>query len=180
MDCTASMEPWIQAAKNQMKCIVDTIHSDYQDSNIQVAFVGYRDINDIERFVVFSFRSASSLLQSIQGVHAFGGLDEAEDVAGGLVQARRLDWDDADIRMIVHIADAPAHGEKFHAVYVSDEFPEGDPNGLDPLDSMLELSRQDFYYTFIKITSSTDTMLEQFHNAFSLAGTLKSKDRLLN
>lgn len=176
MDCTASMEPWIHAARVQIKDIVHETESHYPDANVKVAFVGYRDIQDTERFVVFPFRSASALVQGIEFVHAKGGGDEAEDVAGGLVQALRLEWDDADVKLIVHIADAPAHGDWFHAPYVSDEYPEGDPSGLDPLVSMQFLSQQDFDYTFIKISSSTDTMIEHFHNSFSRLGRFKVVD----
>ena len=72
MDCTASMEPWIHAARVQIKDIVYETESHYPDANVKVAFVGYRDIKDTERFVVFPFRSASALVQGIEFVHAKG------------------------------------------------------------------------------------------------------------
>lgn len=176
MDCTASMEPWIQAAKSQIRSIVDGTKTQYPNAEIKIAFVGYRDIHDTERFIPFSFRTPSSLLHSIEHVHATGGHDECEDVAGGLVQARRLEWDDADVKCIVHIADAPPHGEWFHSPYISDQYPEGDPTGLDPVDSIHILSQQDFNYTFVKINNSTDRMLEYFKKAFSLLGSFKVLD----
>jgi len=43
---------------------------------------------------------------------AMGGGDGAEDVAGGLKKALSLTWK-GDTRIIIHIADAPAHGAEY-------------------------------------------------------------------
>jgi hypothetical protein len=163
MDCTASMEPWIQAAKNQIVNIVNgTDALDYE-----VAFVGYRDYGDRMRFHTFHFMGPRELVGCIDGIHAAGGDDFAEDVAGGLLAVRELNWTNSDVRTIVHIADAPCHGLQFHARNVSDRYPQGDPNGIDPLEMMKYFSDREFTYTFVRINSSTDTMLEAFHNVYN-------------
>lgn len=167
MDCTGSMERWIQAAKNQITKIVDdTIAQHGHDIHIRIGFVGYRDYGDNERFVIRDFHEPSFVLQEIHDVHAEGGQDTAEDIANGLQHLKDLNWD-ADIKLIVHIADAPAHGLSFHGVNVSDRFPQGDPSGINPLHIMFYFSAQGYDYTFVRINGSTDTMIEQFHNCYA-------------
>jgi hypothetical protein len=166
MDCTGSMERWIQAAKDQTrKMVSDVIAQHGDDVRIRVGFVGYRDYGDDERFVIRDFNQPDFVLEEIRDVHAEGGDDMAEDVAGGLRHLRDLNWD-ADIKMIFHIADAPAHGLQFHSIRLSDRFPEGDPSGINPLEFMSYFSAQRYNYTFVRINGSTDTMIDQFHNCY--------------
>ena len=163
VDCTGSMEPWIQAAKNQIVDIVNgTDAHDYE-----VAFVGYRDYGDRMRFHTLHFMGPRDLVGCMDAIHAEGGTDIAEDVAGGLLAVRELNWSNSDVRTIVHIADAPCHGMAFHDVHISDRFPAGDPGGLDPLVLMKDFSDREFTYTFVRINSSTDTMLAEFHNVYT-------------
>ena len=168
MDCTGSMEQWIQAAKKHIQTIVETTQTQHgNDIHMRVGFIGYRDYGDPERFVVEDFADATTILQRIRDVHAEGGDDIAEDVAGGLFHVKQLSWDDADIKLLFHIADAPPHGIQFHARFLSDRFPGGDPDGRNPLDTMSFLSDQGIAYTFVKINPTTDTMIEQFSNCYS-------------
>jgi hypothetical protein len=170
MDCTSSMEPWIQAAKDQIQTIVRGA----QHANIEVAFVGYRDMMDEVPMIVVPFADVDSVLRSIQSVHADGGDDIAEDVYSGVFHVYDLDWTNADVRTIIHIADAPAHGITFHSIWLSDNFPSTEPGPL--LDKLTQLSRMHVDYTFIRINSSTDTMLELFHNAYTGPGIFKVVD----
>ena len=167
MDCTGSMERWIQAAKNQITKIVDdTIAQHGHDIHIRVGFVGYRDYGDSERFVIRDFHEPTFVLQEIQDVHAEGGDDAAEDIAGGLQHLKDLNWN-ADIKLIVHIADAPPHGLSFHSPRISDRFPQGDPTGINPMHLLFYFSTQGYDYTFVRINASTDTMIDQFHNCYA-------------
>lgn len=166
MDCTGSMESWIQAAKNQITKIVDdTIAQHGHDIHIRVGFVGYRDYEDNERFVIRDFHEPAFVLQEIRDVHAQGGHDIAEDIAGGLQHLKDLNWD-ADVKLIVHIADAPAHGLTFHKLSISDRYPQGDPTGLDPRHILFYFSTQGYDYTFVRINGSTDIMIEEFHKCY--------------
>ena len=58
---------------------------------------------------------------------ATGGGDEPEDVAGGLKKMLSLSWK-GDTRIIIHIADAPAHGEE----YTPDGCGDSHPGPQDP------------------------------------------------
>lgn len=170
MDCTASMDPWIYQAKTRMVELVDGVRDSHPRANILVSFVGYRDYGDQEQIVEFPFQNPADAMSAIREVQADGGNDQAEDVARGLFRTVQQDWSEADVKIVFHIADAPAHGEMFHTLRVSDRFPRGDPTGLDPRDFVEKLSFLNVEYTFVRIDESTDTMIEQFHNCYTQGG----------
>jgi hypothetical protein len=46
----------------------------------------------------------------------------------------RVDWEAQGpntTRLLVHLGDYPCHGTKYHAVPLGDNYPDGDPLGLD-------------------------------------------------
>jgi hypothetical protein len=176
MDCTASMEPWIAQARNRMVQMVNTVRTQHPQAVLRVSFVGYRDYGDDQRFVIVPFLEAHETMARIQDVYAEGGDDIAEDVATGLFHALHQHWSDADVKLVFHVADAPAHGLAFHAPNLSDRFPRGDPDGLDPRDFVEKMSFLDIHYTFVKIHHCTDTMIEQFHNCYVQGGSFSVVD----
>ena len=177
MDCTASMGPWIHQAKTKLVDLVDEVCRQHPHANVQVSFVGYRDYDDdCVRMIEIPFQSAQDTMAAIRDIEAEGGDDCAEDVATGLFHALHMDWSNADVKFVFHVADAPAHGQAFHSANVSDRYPRGDPDGLDPRDSVEKFSFLDVHYTFVKIHPSTDTMIEVFHNCYSQGGTFRVID----
>lgn len=90
---------------------------------------------------------------------ASGGCDDAEDVAGGLSVALRQDWqsDETRTRIMLHIGDAPCHGAHFHKKKISDQFPIGDPTGLEPSEILKGFYRLNVNYYFGKISVLTNT-----------------------
>jgi len=172
------MGPWIHEAKTKMVSLIDTVHAKNPNARVRVGFVGYRDYDDAEQYIVIPFMNAQDTMQGIKGVTAVGGDDIAEDVANGLHRALHMDWSDSEVKIVFHIADAPAHGMDFHGAVVSDRFPRGDPDGLDPRDIVERMSFLDIHYTFVKIHESTDTMIEQFHNCYGNGGTFTVIDLL--
>lgn len=176
MDCTASMEPWIQQAKTKIWDMTRTIQEENPDAEILTGFVGYRDYGDSQPSLVIPFQDAKHTVREIRGVFAEGGDDEAEDVAHAVMEAHHMDWRGADVKVVVHIADAPAHGLDFHSPSVSDRYPRGDPNGLDPRDFVERMSYLDINYTFVKINRSTDKMIEEFHKCYGHGGVFRVVD----
>lgn len=176
LDCTASMDPWIRAAKTKIREIVDNVLAEHPDSDVKVGLMGYRDYDDEQRFIPVDFTTPEEVMSALRNVVAEGGEDEAEDVAHALQQTLAMSWDNADIRMVFHIADAPAHGLAFHRPSVSDRFPGGDPEGLDLGGLLHIMSNQAFVYTFVKITNTTDTMLDAFYNAWTGPGMFQVLD----
>lgn len=176
VDCTASMEPWIQAAKDQVMTIVRSTQTAFPSAIFTTAFVGYRDYGDTERFLCIPFTDPANMLRDIRSVHADGGGDMAEDIATGLQKVSELDWNDADVRTVVHIADAPPHGRSFHGAGVSDRYLGGDPSGLDPCDYIRAFDARTIDYTFVKINDSTDKMLDAFMDVYARPDGFKVLD----
>lgn len=166
MDCTASMEPWIRAARQEVLSTVRYLEEKHPHADIAVAFVGYRDHGDDERILLHDFSDVPTLYAYLHTVVAKGGDDAAEDVASALRQAHTLSWDRADLCLVYHIADAPAHGMLYHDEELSDRFPEGDPFGLDPATILKQFCKEGFQYTFVRITHHTDKMTDIFENVY--------------
>lgn len=162
------MGPWIQAVKTQTKEMIRTLRHDHRDAEFEVGIVCYRDYGDKERFKIVEFTTnIPRVLEDIQHIRAEGGGDEAEDVVHGLIYTQMLPWEiQADVKMVFHIADAPAHGMAFHTAEVSDRFPDGDPEGANPDSVLYELACSGIDYTFIKITSATDKMIRRFARVY--------------
>lgn len=170
LDCTGSMEPWIHEAKTKIQEIIAQNRSLHPNAHFEVALVAYRDYDDIVRMRVTDFSSPSHIARALDPIHAEGGDDEAEDVAGALDRTCGLTWGPSDVRLVFHIADAPAHGMAFHTPRVSDRFPRGDPDGKEPRSLLRHLAHQDIEYTFVRITSSTDVMIDVFYDTYTHAG----------
>lgn len=170
LDCTGSMEPWIHESKTKIQEIIRQNRRQHSNAHFEVALVAYRDYDDMVRMRVTDFTTPSQIAQALEPIHAEGGDDEAEDVAGALDRTCGLTWGPSDVRLVFHIADAPAHGIAFHSPRVSDRFPRGDPDGKEPRSLLRHLAREDIEYTFVRITSSTDMMIDVFHDAYTHAG----------
>jgi hypothetical protein len=170
VDCTSSMEPWIDELRSTIGEIVDSIHDRHPSATLRMALVAYRDYGDsVEREVV-DFTSPPHVQEALDEIHAFGGGDEADDVAGGLEAAVDLTWGLADVRTVIHIADAPAHGRRFHHASVSDRFLAGDPEGRCPVQCLRILADRGISYTFVRIVPETDMMMEVFLDVITQRG----------
>jgi hypothetical protein len=161
------MEPWLRMARNEILNIIDYVEERHPYADVAVAFVGYRDHGDANRLLIHPFSDVPPLMNFLDTVQAMGGDDIAEDVAGALQHVHTLDWSRTDVAMIYHIADAPAHGLRFHNGDISDRYPEGDPLGLDPLAAVRQFARNGAHYTFVRITTATDRMTDLFARAYT-------------
>ncbi|CAM9131372.1 unnamed protein product [Ectocarpus fasciculatus] len=166
MDCTGSMQRWIDQAKTKLLDIIDQAKKDVKNINLRVAFVGYRDFGDRVQYESFDFHKEHELpklLAKLNKIKAYGGNDFPEDVAGGLKLATELDWR-GNIRLCILLADAPCHGSIYH-VGIGDRYPNGCPKGNDPSKLLYELQYEigaDFY--FIRMTQHTDKMIRVLQN----------------
>jgi hypothetical protein len=118
LDLTGSMEPQRDAVMNKIFDITDGISVTFPDVHIEMACVGYRDVdvNDSQRYEIIPFTSdAEAFSVALASCHCGGGGDEAEDVLGGMDMAlKKLDWSGARIKVMFHIGDSPHHGLLFH------------------------------------------------------------------
>ena len=181
VDCTGSMEQYIQEVKKKIQVIVETSKRMLPDLKFSVAFVGYRDHCDgAARIVVLDFTTSISCFQLfIATVPATGGGDAAEDVFGGIEEVTKLSWR-KKTRILIHIADRPCHGTRFHDSSVGDEYPNGDPRGLRIEELLPKLKALQITYWFIRLNHSTDLMIKVFHSIMEMYQIdLTSVDNLL-
>jgi hypothetical protein len=171
LDCTSSMSPWITLARNRIQEIIENVKADNPNTRVEIAYVGYRDF-DVNCFDLLDFTQNIELFKKHLGeIKVFGGEDFAEDVAGGLYLVfEDLAWElDKDYtRMIVHIADAPAHGDMFASA--NDDQHPGKSHEL--IEQINECITNDINYTFIRVDDSTDRMTNKIQEMYGDKFTL--------
>lgn len=62
MDFTGSMQSWIDACKAHIKGIIEKFTDSIKGCSLRMGFVGYRDVNDIEKLVYNEITSDIKLL----------------------------------------------------------------------------------------------------------------------
>jgi hypothetical protein len=81
LDCTSSMQVWIERSKDSLHEIIKKCQTDYEGLRVRVSFVGYRDILDKDRFSVQPFsEDIEAVSKFIASQVADGGRDWPEDV----------------------------------------------------------------------------------------------------
>jgi hypothetical protein len=162
LDCTGSMRSYMTAAKNQITQFARDVKDIHPNVAIRIAFVGYRDHCDKEdRLAVLRFvTDVEEFVRFVEKQDAKGGGDAPEDVLGGLNVVKGLEWE-SETRMLYHIADAPCHGSRYHGY--KDDYPDGDPHGLQPRDILLALKEKRVQYCFGKVNNATEQMLRVFN-----------------
>lgn len=180
IETTPAMTGCLEDVTYEIESILNQIKFYNLEADIQVGCVCYRDADQlgIEHFSSpdkFMKRLEEESLYDQSCIASFSR-DDVADVAGGLRLLRKgLDWRNADIRLLHHFALSPPHGEKFHNSKRHDSFPQGDPNGLNPLEDMCEFSKDNYHYMFHRIDSEVDTMLEQFDQVYTGPGKFEVK-----
>lgn len=167
MDCTASMRPWITAAKERLLDSLRTIKQTYPEYVIEVSFIGYRDYNDSEKMILVDFtKDHQKVKNRISIIQAEGGDDAAEDVAGAYKLAASLEWY-ADVRLMVHICDAPAHGISYHAPDYNDDYMQDDyRNPLEPHVEHLAEKKVDI--DIIELNETTNIMVDVIRRSYRM------------
>ena len=132
------------------------------------AFIGYRDYGDSEQLMKYPFCCQGDLpafASYIGSIKAQGGADPPEDIYGAFSQIPELDWQ-SPVKIIIHIADAPCHGLKYHDSRIPDHYPSGDPDG-DPAELLSVAADIGIDYYFLRLNSYTDQMLEAFKQSYN-------------
>lgn len=134
MDCTGSMGSYIQQAKQTIRNIVGKLVS-HEQVGLRFGLVAYRDHppqEDTYVTRVYPFTdSADQMATNLEECSPQGGGDGPEAVTAGMHAALYdMEWRVESTKLVIIIADAPPHGVSGRG----DGFPEGDPNGHDPLE----------------------------------------------
>lgn len=123
IDCTGSMEKFIDNAKSKIKQISSTIQTKF-NATLRVAIVGYRDLCDKQPVEVMPFTTnESQWINFLNALEATGGGDAAEDIFSGYEQILKLQWQNKT-RVLIHIIDAPQHGKLFTDGICGDDYAE--------------------------------------------------------
>jgi hypothetical protein len=175
IDTTYSMNSYIEAAKNQVRSIVRDIGTAfYNEAEVRIAVVGYKDHGDRPNIEFLNFTTSVSAVYSfLDRLTASGGADIPEDVLGGLRQALDASWKH-QTRCIIHIADAPPHGRTLHDLGDgSDSYanPGSEPHGLTHQSLLSRLVSLRINYALLRINNSTDRMAWTFLEAYGAAAT---------
>lgn len=133
MDTTGSMEGNITSAKRDAKRVIDEFSNDRNVGTLRVGFIAYRDHGDdyVTRTLQLTHDS-SEVTRFIESLDASGGDDAPEAVAVAMHDAISLFGVSHDERgkILVWYCDAPPHGDEYNCG-LEDDFPEGDPSGID-------------------------------------------------
>merc|ERR1719456_1739614 len=137
-DATGSMGQYIYSAQKNICSIVEKVVSSEQ-TDVRFALVSYRDHPPQDSTYVtkvFDFTTDVGVMQANVGtMSAQGGGDGPEAVTAALHDALHLPLRPNAAKVAVLIADAPPHGLE----PTGDGFPNGDPEGRDPLQLCREM-----------------------------------------
>ncbi|GIQ84001.1 anaphase-promoting complex subunit 11 [Kipferlia bialata] len=173
VDCTNSMLSYIKAVKDGVTDIVKGMVKDNPTLNIKVAFVRYTDVHAKSPTTsVLNFTRDLAAFEAFVGaIKCHWGRDVPEDVMGGIRLVSQLPFRTGSSRMLIHIGDAPPHGEEFNSMGVHDDFSDGDPNGLTASAAMELLAEKDIQYLFGYIRSKyTTKMVSRFNEELKELG----------
>jgi hypothetical protein len=169
MDCTGSMQNWINVAKDTVIESFSHIQQKYTNSIIRLGLVCYRDFGDKEQFVISPLsENIEDTYKILKEIKAEGGNDESEDVAGALEKTIQLfiDSDTYSVKNVLFVTDSPAHGLRYHHITVGDRFPNGDPYGREPYDQVKQLAFMGVDFTIFRVKSTVNIMIEELQKAF--------------
>eukprot|EP01084_Bolivina_argentea_P130509 230379_1 len=139
LDCTGSMSPYIESARDNIVAIANKIESECKNCDPSFALVLYRDIpksfdinnpqDNINGFITEIFQFTSIPLEielKLHSVDALGGGDQPECLTSALYSClHQLNWNKDSIKIMIIITDAPPHGLESK---VHDDYPNGDLN----------------------------------------------------
>lgn len=169
IDATESMKPWIDSVTFQIKNLIKKASEDYKGFNYRVGYIAYRDFDLREKsFEYFDFTDKPEKMEaSLAKLQAIGGGDLAEDINGGLQKVLRyMSWK-GNIKILVHFADAPCHGKRFHNLEDDHDQPKSDVDWSELLSEVKEIG---INYNFIELDGKkTKKMTDEFEKMWENA-----------
>ena len=124
IDATGSMSNYIRAAKDETENISKELRTLYPEYNFQYGYIFYRDpidSHDDKHEIINLTDQVNTLPEQIKKINAYGGGDLPEDWVGAYkLVNEKINWRNG-IKVIIHLADAGAHGKEFT---LSDKYPE--------------------------------------------------------
>jgi hypothetical protein len=131
LDCTASMGSTIRSCQDSIVSMVNTIIAS-EGQDVRLSLIPYRDHHMGEQYCtkVYPFtRDTAQMLKNVNEQSAGGGGDGPEAVTAAMFEAVCLEWRENASKIVIFMADAGPHGLEPGG----DSYPNGDPDGKDPL-----------------------------------------------
>jgi heat shock protein 5 len=117
IDATGSMGDWLNAAVARSQDIAATARKEHPEVEFRFGAIFYRDPIDVSDDVNTSFdltKDVSKLKSQMATQKPYGGGDGPEDWVGCYqIALNQISWDSGSSKAIIHIADAPAHGDEW-------------------------------------------------------------------
>ena len=146
VDATGSMSQYITAAKEETKNISDQLRKLYPEKMFKYGYVFYRDPIDSKgdkHEVIDLTDDVNSLPEKIGKISATGGGDLPEDWVGAYKLANEnISWRNGT-KVIMHLADAGAHGKLFTS---NDKYPEEESKLIVELERCVQKGIKIFGY----------------------------------
>lgn len=169
LDITGSMGSHISMMGKCLNDLVYYFSSTFSPQKVYMSFVGYRDFEDSEPFVIEDFSNIdmqnvlqSSLYKKIKEIQVSGGGDYPEDIRGAIKNALKLKWRSVN-KFVVLIADAPTHGTRY--CDQGDDYPKEDIQ-----DAIEELMQRKIGFLGVEFASGTDKMYKELAEIFKSKG----------
>jgi len=150
VDATGSMSSYIKAAKEETQNISQDLRQAYPEMMFKYGYVFYRDPIDSKadiHEIIDLTDNVNSIPEQILKIKADGGGDEPEDWVGAYkIANEKISWRNG-IRIIIHLADAGAHGKLFTKY---DKYPEEEEKLIKELEKCLNKNIDIFGYVILE------------------------------
>ncbi|EFA77644.1 protein serine/threonine kinase [Heterostelium album PN500] len=168
LDCTGSMGEYIYQVKNDLVKLQVELKANYKNLDLKFGFIRYTDFDVEKPYSILDFTNSTlDFVTFVASIKDEGGDDCAEDMFGGMNLIKLMGWRKDSTRIVIHLADAPCHGEEYHDK--PDNYPDGDPNGIT-LDSLMkDIISLDINYFFGHIIKpATSKMIDIFNKRLAI------------
>ncbi len=171
VDTTGSMKDDINAVRDSLFDIVDSITSQTEDLTIRFAIVSYRDHPPQDKTYVtriFDFtEDIKKVHRAISQLDPSKGGDTPEAVADAIHDASiELSWSRDAYKALLLVGDAPPHGRDYNSLG-DDYFPKGCPNGYDPKEEMVAFKKSHREMAFVFVCGCNPLVESSFKDIAS-------------
>ena len=165
VDVTGSMQNYEEMTNKFVTLLADAVLESHLKANFRYAYVGYREKEEKVEILPFTTNYAD-LKKMIRETKLEGGDDACEDVQFAFETLfNEIDFDHSGIRILLHIADCPCHGKRYHNFQDGDNHPERSDDIPKCLRKLVNVYR--LFYWFGKLTNHTDIMIQEFNKILS-------------